>query len=136
MKSFESIFRREGGHYNIFASTNNQEILEIEALKEIFPEGKANELNFCLFGTSGVHGSYGSVEGLKQSVEKYGFDEIDDEKTVDLEDYTTPWITFLVIHPRLVCLRYGNVRVTSMDDIAYLEKLRDSSAEAVKEFFK
>lgn len=86
----------------------------MHALREIFPKGEANELNFVLFSTSGVHGSYVLIENLEKEPE-------DDP----------PWLTFLVVHPRIVCLRYGEVRLDSPEDFAYVKKLRASSLAAV-----
>lgn len=57
------------------------------ALREMFPEGKADDLNFVLFSTSGVHGSYCSIEAA--------------EAEPDLG------VTFLIVQPRIVGLRYG-----------------------------
>lgn len=77
----------------------------LETLQGIFPDAKADEMNFCLFSTSGVHGTYTTIEeGL-------------------VEDFE---VTVLVVHPRLVCLKYGTVRVTA-ENVAYLKALRASS---------
>jgi hypothetical protein len=75
-------------------------------LRGIFPDAKADEMNFCLFSTSGVHGSYTTIEQAEG--------EPDGEVTV------------LVVHPRTVTLRYGNVPVTA-ESAPYLKALRASS---------
>jgi hypothetical protein len=81
------------------------------ALRELFPDGEANELNFVLFSTSGVHGTYCTIESCEAG-------EVRD-------------VTFLVVQPRIVALRYGNVMPLSPEDFAFLKKLRASSMKAV-----
>jgi hypothetical protein len=97
-----------GAHYSIFEIKGG-----MAALRELFPDGKANDLNFVLFSTSGVHGSYTLLEELN-------FDE-------SSEDHY-PYITVLIIQPRLVCLRYGQFEVTP-EDVEWLKGLRQSSLE-------
>lgn len=80
------------------------------ALREMFPSGKADDLNFVLFSTSGVHGTYRTIE----DVEDDGGD-----------------VTFLVVHPRIVGLRYGNCEPRTPEDFDFLKRLRASSYEAV-----
>lgn len=99
-----------GAHYSIWEIKGG-----MAALREMFPEGKANELNFVLFSTSGVHGSYTTLEELN-------FDE-------DSEDHDDT-ITVLIVQPRLVCLRYGTFTVTP-EDVEWLKELRRSSMEQV-----
>lgn len=84
---------------------------DIDTLKSIFPDGKADRDNFCLFSTSGIHGTYLTIEDLFPK---------DDE------------ITVLIIQPRLVNMRYGHIKVEK-EDINYLKKLRKSSIEAVSQ---
>ena len=81
------------------------------ALRRLFPDGEVNEMNFVLFSTSGVHGSYMTIE--------------DCEAVMGVPDECCD-VTFLVVHPRLVCLRYGNIEVTK-DNAEWLKKLRASS---------
>ena len=40
-------------------------------------------------------------------------------------------VTFLVIQPRIVCMRYGCAEPRTADDIAFLKKLRASSLQAL-----
>ena len=102
----------------------------IEALKEIFPDGEANEMNFVLFSTSGIAGSYCSLETIEASIEKYG-DKIFDEEVEEIpDDWTHPCLTFVLIQPRIIGIRYGNVLVTK-EDIPYLKKLRQTSWDVV-----
>lgn len=86
----------------------------MEALRQMFPEGKADELNMALFTTSGVHGTYCTIE----QVERGGEDASKD-------------VTFLIIQPRIVCMRYGECRPETADDFAFLKRLRSSSIAAM-----
>ena len=79
----------------------------MEELRELFPDAEANDLNFVLFSTSGVHGSYNKIE--------------------DFEAGKVDRITFVVVQPRIVCMRYGNVKPQNQDDIDFLKALRSSS---------
>ncbi len=108
----------------------------IADLRSMFPDGKCNELNFVLFSTSGVHGSYSTIEEIEDSLLKYGPDPefMSDDNNVDAipDDYCGPDLTTLIIHPRLCVMRYGNVKVT-LEDIPYLKQLRKSAWEVVQQ---
>ena len=80
-------------------------------LRKIFPDGNANCFNFCLFSTSGVHGTYQTIE--------------------DAEKEPGTAITFLIVQPRIVVLQYGNAYPKSQEDIEYLKRLRKSSKDIV-----
>jgi hypothetical protein len=91
-------------------------ILKLEsmaALRELFPSGKADDMNFVMFSTSGVHGTYTTIE----------------EAEAELQHGEAATITVVVVHPRIVCMRYGNLVIT-MDDVPFLKKLRSSSRAA------
>jgi hypothetical protein len=83
----------------------------MEALRQMFPDGEANDLNFVLFSTSGIHGSYCTIEDCEAG---------------DVHD-----LTFLVIQPRIVALRYGNCEPKTPEDFAFLKKLRATSLQAI-----
>lgn len=90
-----------------------EKLKSIEHLRELME--KVNELNFCLFSTSGIHGSYVKIEGLFIPNGEGG---IIDE------------ITVLVIRPRLVSMFYGTIKVQP-SDVEYLKELRQLSWDAV-----
>ncbi|MCD2164272.1 hypothetical protein [Comamonas koreensis] len=85
----------------------HDEALGLPALQALFPSGEADERNFVLFSTSGVHGTYQTIE----------------------EEQRSPGsgVTFMVIQPRLVMTRYGVVYPKSEEDFSFLKMLRDSS---------
>jgi hypothetical protein len=114
---WKSVHSKEGAHYNTYGCDDDS---GMEALRRMFPDGEANDLNFVLFSTSGIHGSYCTIEDVEQ------------ERMNDNLDYE-PHLTFLIVHPRICCLRYGNCIPKTEDDFTYLKKLRASSREAVKE---
>lgn len=108
--------RPESPHYSVMRKHTGIE--GMTALRGMFPDAKANELNFVLFSTSGVHGTYNTIE----EAEKFLKGE-DDEGCSE--------VTFLIVHPRLVAMRYGVCDPANQDDIDYLKQLRASSQEAV-----
>jgi len=85
----------------------------MDALRAIFPTGKADDLNFVLFSTSGVHGTCNTIE----DAERYITGKNPDGHAE---------ITFLIIHPRLVMMRYGECVPETMEDIEFLRGLRAS----------
>lgn len=124
-KNFRSVHGKRGGHYNNFAFQPGQ---EMAVLREWFPDGKANEMNAVLFSTSGVHGSYTTLEQIERGLLKYGDDaEFPDEWP---DDYAGDQLTVLLIQPRLCTVRHGNVKVT-LADIDFLKDLRASSHAAL-----
>lgn len=98
----------DSAHYSVMKCVVN----EMTALREMFPDAKADNLNFVLFSTSGVHGTYMTIE----DAEKEGTD-----------------VTFVIVHPRLVSMRYGNVQPETPDDWTFLKTLRQSSWDVVKQ---
>jgi hypothetical protein len=106
--------RDDNPYYSVLALEGDG----MEALRQLFPEGEANELNAVLFSTSGVHGTYCLIEDVEEDMQREVRDGPRD-------------VTFVVIQPRIVCMRYGNVEPRTADDIAFLKKLRGSSLRAL-----
>ena len=50
-----------GAHYSVLHN-DKKNGKSMELLHELFPNGEANDLNFVLFSTSGVHGTYNTNE--------------------------------------------------------------------------
>lgn len=110
---WHSVHRKDGGHYNTFSVKAAD---AMEALREFFPDGQADEMNFVLFSTSGVHGMYTTIEEVEAAIDLPG----DHDDRVDE-------VTFLIVQPRIVTLRYGNCLPRTPEDFAFLKKLRESS---------
>lgn len=91
-----------GSHYSVWAAKHGMGLL-----RAVFPDAIADDMNFCLFSTSGVHGTYQTIE----------------------EEKTEPGIgvTFLIVKPRLVVVQYGLAYPTDPDDFDFLVKLRQTS---------
>jgi hypothetical protein len=111
---WKSIHRKGGAHYNTFSTATPCD--GMRGLRQMFPEGEADDLNFVLFSTSGIHGSYCTIEDVE---ERWKRGERSD-------------LTFLIVHPRIVCLRYGNCEPQTAEDFEFLKKLRDSSWKSVQ----
>jgi hypothetical protein len=125
-RDFKSVSGKQGGHYNNFYFQRGR---EMAVLKEWFPDGDANDMNVVLFSTSGVHGTYTTIEEVEAGLAKYG-----DEPEFGSEDWPDDYhgneITILLVQPRLCTVRHGNVTVT-LADIPFLKKLRASSHAAL-----
>lgn len=106
--------KSNGGHYS--KPVPVLEGMGMEALRTMFPDGEADALRFVLFSTSGVHGSYVTIE---------------DSEATGLNE-----VTFVIVQPRVVAMRYGNVVPKSPEDYAYLKKLRQTSWDAVSKIGK
>lgn len=110
-------------HYSI------NKITTIEDLKKLFPDGKCDELNFVLFSTSGVHGSYTTLDEI-EDILKHEYHLLDGED----ENYCENKLTVLVIQPRVVCMYYGHIEITE-EDIPFLKSLMQSTKKAVEYYF-
>jgi len=86
----------------------------IDSIRTIFPDGKADDLNWLLLSTSGVHGSYCSIDHVEE----------------EWDDDGGNYITALVVRPRLVCLQYGEIEIEKKD-IPYLRGLVASTLEQI-----
>jgi len=119
---WETLNGKSFAHYSVMSliDRNNG---GMEAIRALFPEGQADELNFILFSTSGVHGTYNNIE----DAEHY----LNGDKDEDGDEYCQG-VTFLIVHPRLVALRYGVCEPQNKYDIEYLKKLRESSHEIIR----
>jgi len=113
--------RPDSAHYSIMRM--DSPLNGMDALRAMFPEAQANDLNFVLFSTSGVHGTYTTIEEAEQS--------LNGAVNEDGEEVCCGEITFVIVHPRLVALRYGVCYPQTKDDIDYLKKLRESSHKTV-----
>lgn len=83
----------------------------MDALRAMFPDALADGDNFVLFSTSGIHGTYLTIE----------------------EEQNEPGtgVTFMIVQPRLVITRYGVVYPQNEDDFVFLKALRTSSWNAM-----
>lgn len=91
-----------------------EELASLTELRAIFPEGKADHLNWCLASTSGIHGDSRTL----------------DECAVEIAEDGHSYITLLVVQPRMVRTLYGQLHITG-DDLPYLRALCASSVLAI-----
>lgn len=126
-----SVHGKRGGHYNIFEVKQGR---MLAVLQEWFPNGEGiNEMNFVLFSTSGVHGTYATIEEVEASLVKYGETPTFDVDGEVPDDYVGPHLTVMIVQPRLVAIRYGNISHVTVDDLPFLKKLRAASWNAVQQ---
>lgn len=105
------------GHYSIFA------LETLDDVKRIFPDGKCNTLNWFYASTSGVHGSYRTLDDLEKE-----WDDVDEESGKPYRD-----ITVQILMPRMVAVMYGSIEIENKEDIQWLRNLVQSSLEAIRE---
>jgi hypothetical protein len=118
---WKSVHNKDGGHYNNYGCRDED---GMAALREFFDDGNANEMNVCLFSTSGIHGTYTTIEEAEAEWKRGGKNEDGNE--------ITPQVTFLIVQPRICTVRHGNCNPTTADDFEFLKKLRKSSLDALK----
>jgi hypothetical protein len=111
-------------HYSIAEIKDSN--LGMQGLRDMFLNGEADHLNFVLFSTSGVHGSYLTIEECEEHNLR--------PENQDNQDYY--YLTFLIVHPRLVAIRYGTCIPITLDDFAFLKKLRETSYRVVTQIGK
>lgn len=111
--------RGDGGHYS--KPVKVLPGMGMEALRTMFPTGEPNDMNFVLFSTSGIHGSYLTIEDH----------ELEPEFEYDDGEFQEHEITFLIVQPRIVAMRYGKVNPKTPDDYEFLKKLRQASWDIV-----
>jgi len=109
-----------GGHYGIY------EAFTMEHIKNIFPEGKANSLNWFVASTSGVHGTSTDLKEIEKTIKTPIDQRIEDD-----ENYYPTELTFLIIMPRMVTVTYGNVEIQTQEEIDYLRGLIKSSVKEI-----
>lgn len=104
----------EDPFYSVMKLTGNG----MQALREMFPDAKADGRNLVLFSTSGIHGTYNTIEEVEHHL-------------LNPDDEGHAHVTFLVLQPRIVCLRYGECTPENAGDIQFLKDLRASSHKAL-----
>lgn len=116
---WESIYKKEGAHYNIYGSGHSENTMA--ALREFFTEETDYSLNFVLFSTSGIHGTYRTIEGAEKEL----------QSPAEGDEECPPEVTFLIIQPRTVTMRYGNCEPKNQADIDFLKAIREKSRLAM-----
>lgn len=101
--------------YSVFRVHNGA---GMHVLRSMFADGKSNAENIVLFSTSGTHGTYNTIEDAEKYLQGSTEDQIGT-------------VTFTILHPRLVCMKYGVCEPQDAEDIAFLKSLRSSSHAAL-----
>ena len=94
-------------------------------LKAHFQNNKANPMNLLMGSTSGIHGSYTTLNELADEEtfsKEYEFDRSHDEA-----------FTIIIIQPRVVRLTYGTIGIRNDEDIEYLRNLISQSVQIIAE---
>lgn len=90
----------------------------MDALRAMFPTGgdAPNADTFVLFSTSGIHGSYATIEDVQEDFRRTG---------------KPHRLTFLIVKPRILVLQYGNCLPSSPGDFVFLDTLRSRGRSVV-----
>lgn len=80
------------------------------------------ELNWLFLSTSGVHGTYITLDEIEETW------DLDEEDDANYGRY----ITILIVHPRICVIRYGNLEIQK-NDIPYLRECVEKTIKAVKD---
>lgn len=85
----------------------------MDDIRECFPDGKADDMNWLFLSTSGVHGSYKNLNDFENEAYRK-----------ELEEEDIPFaITVLVIRPRTVVALYGEIEVKTKEEVEFLRRL-------------
>lgn len=126
-RDFTKTLFGDGGHYSIMALGDEDGMAK---LREIFDGDVDYTMNWLVCSTSGIHGSY---ETLDQMFSKDREMHLREEDCADgcfdaRGNYVRDVITVLVVQPRIVRTWYGSIWITR-DDVAWL---RDVVAKSLK----
>jgi len=99
------------------------EIRTMQEIRDLFPNGIADERNWIFLSTGGIHGSDNTIIDAEYILRGEDPDEepLSNGRTL---------ITVLIVHPATCVLRWGEVQV-NMDDLNYLRKLVRSSIDSI-----
>lgn len=100
-----------------------QEIRSMRDVKESFPNGVADHLNWLFCSTAGRHGTYKTLDEVESIIRGQ------DEKTRPFDNgkYTA---TVMIVHPRLCIVKYGEIQV-GLSDLTFLRRLVRTTLEEV-----
>ena len=80
-------------------------------------------LLFIMFSTSGVHGTYETLDEIEHIIKHGKYTDGTPYAEGEDEGRPLPDLTVLIIHPRTVVLKYGNIIVETLDEVKFLRKL-------------
>lgn len=116
-----------GSHYT--CNGINGDAMDIIRLLE------PNELNWVFLSTSGVHGSYCSLDDIEFRLWDGTDAEVrEDECAVDDPEWTrdtTADITVLIVLPRIVATMFGNGVIRTREDVALLRRRVEQTFEGI-----
>lgn len=105
-----------------------------DLVMSMFGDGLDYELNWLFVGTSGVHGTYRTLDDAEKLLTE-GRDREDLSKWELERGWDEPQdrvdVTIQIIHPRLVVMRYGELTITTVEQIDWLRDQVEKSIEGV-----
>ena len=101
------------------------ELRRMAEVRQIFGENgeDVNHLNWCFVATAGNHGTTTTLDEVEAILQGTSPD-------MGKAKGGKWWVTILIVHPRLVVMKYGEIEVTK-DDIDYLRILVRKTLEEI-----
>jgi hypothetical protein len=126
-------FPGAGRHYTVNGIADGGDMMPL--LREFVPD----ELNWIFLATSGIHGSYASLDSAEANLDMFESDTDayrEDSCLDECDPMPAVWsydITALIVKPRMVTTIYGNAILRSREDIALLRlRVEQTMAGVVK----
>ena len=94
---------------------------------DILRDFEPDDINWVFLSTSGVHGSYISLDDIEQRISGEATSE-------DMQDGEE--VTVLIVLPRMVVTCYGNAIIRTREDIALLRRLVEKTFIGIAELQK
>lgn len=128
---FDVLNTDKQGPYTVNRATTKT----IEPIKALFPSADANEWNVAMFSTNGTRGTATTIEEFEEAFKILRGDsestQITDDDIEEASAVVANGITYLIVQPRIVKTFYGVCVPSSLEEVEYLKKLRDSSKEVL-----
>lgn len=115
---------------------NLKQIFEREYPKNEDPEEvtyKANRMNLLIGSTSGIHGTYTSLDDLENPDSEYRQECLAEGESVSETIGDTEAFTFLVIQPRICRLIFGTIGFRSPEDFNWMRTIISESLDEIIE---
>ena len=128
---FDVVNNEERGSYTV----NKATVETIEPIKVLFPTGVADNKNVVIFSTDGTDGATTTIEEFEEAFRilrgNSNNTDITDDDIEEADATVSNGITYVILQPRIIKTYCGVCVPSSLEEIEYLKKLRDSSKEVL-----
>lgn len=123
---------RAGGHYTTNAICGDA----MDIIRQLEP----NDINWIFLSTSGVHGTYCTLDDVEDRLWNLSDEELRKvDYAEDDEDWKRPTeddITVLIVLPRMVTTMYGTAIIRTREDVALLRKRVEQTFKGIERLQK